>query len=292
MDNSYSSGKWSKQIVELQHEDGSWGCFHTLSQPTKQNPMTTEQALRRLRILGFTKDDEPVARALVYMEDCLSRPYPTVFHEKKHDSKTYGDLMLATWIRLFDPTNKVAYVVAKKWANTISQAFKNDKYSHEDYVAAYESDIGIKLNPKAGCLADFVTFYQIALLPGLLSPHTELLMLDYVLCHPDGINYIYHEPLNAPPVFTSRKASHYTAALELLALYNSAPDKMGFAVQWLINNRGSDGLWDMGANTKDGIYFPLSDSWRKEEDRKHDCTYRIEKLLAKLGIGLPARLII
>jgi hypothetical protein len=28
-------GKWARQIAELQHEDGSWGHFHTLSQPTK-----------------------------------------------------------------------------------------------------------------------------------------------------------------------------------------------------------------------------------------------------------------
>lgn len=52
--------------------------------------MTTEQALRRLRILGLTKDDEPIARALAYMEHNLLQPHPTVFHEKKHDSKTYG----------------------------------------------------------------------------------------------------------------------------------------------------------------------------------------------------------
>jgi hypothetical protein len=56
---NYNS-KWVKQILDLQHEDGSWGCFHTLSNPTKAQPMTTEQALRRLRILGLTKDDEPI----------------------------------------------------------------------------------------------------------------------------------------------------------------------------------------------------------------------------------------
>jgi hypothetical protein len=44
--------KWVQKILELQHEDGSWGFFHSLSQPTKEQPMTTEQALRRLQILG------------------------------------------------------------------------------------------------------------------------------------------------------------------------------------------------------------------------------------------------
>ena len=66
MSNRYDN-KCVRQIVELQHEDGSWGCFHTLSQPTKAQPMTTEQALRRLRILGLTKDDEPIARTIVVL---------------------------------------------------------------------------------------------------------------------------------------------------------------------------------------------------------------------------------
>jgi hypothetical protein len=66
MSNHYN--KWVQQILDFQHEDGSWGCFHTLSQPTKAQSMTTEQALRRLRILGLTKDDEPIARAIAYME--------------------------------------------------------------------------------------------------------------------------------------------------------------------------------------------------------------------------------
>lgn len=284
MNDKYLSDKWVQQILSLQHDDGSWGCFHTLSNPTKKQPITTEQALRRLRILGLTKDDEPIRRAICYMEDHLKKPYATVFHEKKHDSKTYGDLMLAAWLRLFDAENKIAFIVAEKWAYIIERAFEGGIYSHDEYVSAYESVIGIKLNPKAGCLADFVTFYQIALLPGLLKSNTESKMLDYVLNHEDGINYIYQFPIKTPPdTFMSRQTSRYLAALELLSLYHSAAERLMFAVKWIMSNRETDCKWDMGAQVKDGIYFPLSDSWRKAEDRKRDCTYRIEQLLEKLG---------
>jgi hypothetical protein len=50
---NYKDGKWAKKIIELQHDDGSWGYFHTLSNPSSNQPMTTEQALRRLEILGL-----------------------------------------------------------------------------------------------------------------------------------------------------------------------------------------------------------------------------------------------
>jgi hypothetical protein len=68
---SYKDGKWAKKIISLQHDDGSWGYFHSLSNPIPQRPMTTEQALRRLDILGFTIDDKPIKNAVKYMNDCL-----------------------------------------------------------------------------------------------------------------------------------------------------------------------------------------------------------------------------
>jgi hypothetical protein len=282
MKNRYDN-KWVQQIVELQHEDGSWGCFHTLSKPTKAQPITTEQALRRLRILGLTKDDEPVARAVIYMEQNLKQPFPTVFYEKKHDSKTYGDLMLAAWIRLFDAYNEAALVIANKWANIVSSAFQGGTYSNERYVSVYETEFA-KLNPKAGCLSDFVVFYQLALLPGLLSPEVENAMLDYVLPHKRGIYYIYNSPVNVlPEVFASKNASWYLSAIELLASYASASKKLGFVKKWLLDKRSADGMWDMSAAVKDGIHFPLSDSWRKPEDRRSDCTARITKLIERLA---------
>ena len=49
----YKKGKWAGKITALQHDDGSWGYFHSLSNPTPKQPMTTEQALRRLMNLGL-----------------------------------------------------------------------------------------------------------------------------------------------------------------------------------------------------------------------------------------------
>ena len=268
----------------LQYDDGSWGHFHTLSNPTKAQPITTEQALRRLRILGFTKEDEPICRVIRYMEMNLANPEPTVFHEKKHDSKTYGDLMLAAWLRLFEPENELALKIAKKWATIVEAAFSDGTYSQDGYASAYEMVVGKKLNPKAGCLANFVVFYQVVLLQGILSAETESLVLDYILNYPTGMVYIYSKRLrDLPDVFASKQANQYLSAIELLTGYADAAKELKFVAAWLAENRGSDGLWDMGAAVKDGIHFPLSDSWRNPVDRKADCTYRVENLLRAIG---------
>ena len=68
----YKTGRWAKQILDSRDSEGMWGNFHTLSQPVGNKEITTEQALRRLRILGFTKDDEPIRWVLDRMCLCVS----------------------------------------------------------------------------------------------------------------------------------------------------------------------------------------------------------------------------
>ena len=272
----------TEELLALQRPDGSWGQFHTLSMPTNAPP-TTEQALRRLRVLGYTAQDKPIQRAIAYMERHLPAPVPTIFFEKKHDPKIFTDLMLATWLRLFVPDHPGALRVARQWAAVVEAAFQNGERDHALYLQAFQEQFGKLPHPKAWRLVNFDGFYQIALLQGMLTPKTENAMLDYLLAHPEGIAYIYWTaPLNRPPAeFDSRQASHYLAAIELLAGYALAPEKLGFVQDWLAQNRVG-GQWDLGPRAKDGVYLPLSDSWRRAEDRRADCTARITKLLEHL----------
>ena len=74
----------------------------------------------------------------------------------------------------------------------------------------------------------------------------------------------YGAPLTIPPAeFETRTSSRYMAALELLAGYRWAGEKLDFAVRWLKCNRRDDGSWDFGKNAGDKVYLPPSDSWRK-----------------------------
>jgi hypothetical protein len=61
----HKEGKLASKIIELQNDDGTWGlAFHSLSRPNKKYPLTTEQALRRLKGLGFTINDTPIRKAV------------------------------------------------------------------------------------------------------------------------------------------------------------------------------------------------------------------------------------
>ena len=275
---NYRNRKWANQIISMQHSDGSWGCFHTL-RVGSDTPMTTEMALLRLELLGYTAEDECIKKAITHMETLLHTGELPEGKEKTSDFETFVDLIVAVRIRRFTDQCEYANEIAGKWAQVITKAFSSGTYSQSDYDACYTQVFGRK--PKGGRLTDFVNFYQLSVLPGMLDKQIESIMLDYVLRHEGGIYYVYESRLNkVPDEFQSKKASRYLAAIELLARYESGKDKLSFAYDWLMANQQTDGTWDMGAAAKDGVYFPLSDRWDKTT-RITDSTHRIGKLLAQ-----------
>jgi len=264
-------------IIAMQRPNGSWGQFHSLSKYADSS-ITTEQALRRLEILGYTDGDECIDRAVGYMARCLrgndSIPDP---REKTHDWDIFTELMLAARIRRFTTDVPEANAAAAKWAKVIQAAFVRGEYRHERYLEAFADCFKIK--PKGGRIVDFVQYYIVSLMRGCLDPDTERAFLRYVIEHQNGIYYVYEAPLNVPPhEFCARKTSYYIAALELIAPYETACGQLGFAADWLDANRSEDGTWDMGSAANDKICFPLSDNWRKKSSRIGDCTERLTRL--------------
>lgn len=280
----YKGGKWARQIIALQEEDGKWGCFHTLSR-SYGAALTTEQALRRLERLGYTMEDECIQKAVGYMEDCLAgKSSIPDRREKLHDWDIFTSLILAAWIRRFTCDSPKANQVARQWADIINSAFAKGAYDQDEYAAAFHSILGMK--PRGGKLIDFVNFYPISLMQSCLDERMECAVVDHVISRDNGIYYIYESGLSIlPPVFESKNASRYLAAIELLSFYKYAVGKLDFVVDWLYKNQNADGKWDMGKAVNDKIYFPLSDDWRKKEVREADCTERIGELVSRLTDG-------
>lgn len=284
----YKNSKWARNIIDLQHDDGSWGCFHSLSQ-SSESPITTEQALRRLSILGYNFGDEPIQKTVKYMSDCLSgaKQIPDR-QEKLHNWDIFTKLMLSTWICKFTKENDTANKIADSWSAIISSAFTDNVYDHSEYIKAYNDVFGMK--PRGGRLTDFVSFYQVSLIADKLDPEKENMVFDYILNHNNGIYYVYGDvPLSVvPAIFQSKQSSCYLGAIELLSAYKRNLSKLKFVSDWLISCQNKNGKWDMGSKVNDKVNFPLSDSWRRKETREADCTYRVQKLLAVLNTTTPS----
>lgn len=280
---NYKNGKWANKIIELQKEDGSWGYFHSLSMPTSQGPITTEQALKRLRVLGFTKDDAVIKKAVSYMHDCLAgnRETPDC-REKGLDWDIFTDLMLAAWIRRFTREDVLANKLAKKWRDAAAAAFQTGKYNAEAYYHAFHK----KSNQRYGRLVGLDTYYPILLLSGEIDENIEKAYYDYIINSETGYYYGFKGAVTRlPKAFCSKEASRYLGAVEAYCEHTNqyCKDKLRFVIEWLNDHKNANGKWDMGATVKDGVYFPISDAWRSSELRENDCTYRIQKIISALS---------
>ncbi len=288
----HRNGKWAGQLLALQNEDGTWGStFHTLTAADRGRTVTTEQALRRLKALGFTLEDAPIRRAVDTMTACLRGERKIDdYWEKGFDWALFTRMMLSTWVRIFDPENETALLLARQWGEVLRRAFASGRYEDAAYRAAYgEIFYGAppgRKNPGGKRVIGFTNFYLVHLLQGVLPEETEDRLLEHLLDEPGGIYYVCGGPIRRlPPTFQSRETVRYLDALEMLSGYRLAAGKLAFAADWLRENRGEDGQWDLSPAAKDRVHLPLSDSWRKAADRRADCTEWIGKLLSALESG-------
>ncbi len=274
----YKQGKWAQEIIAAQDFEGKWGSFHSMAQPTSGKPLATEQALRRLERLGFTREDDCIARALSYMHDCLTGekaiPDPA---EQAVDWPRFVEMILSAWICRFTDGDPEANGIADAWAEVITAGFANGCFDETAYADAYRRIIGHK--PGARMIGPG-NFYPVSLAAGRLAPAIQDAFVAHTLHHPGGIYYIYDKPLHLLPAdFCSREASRYLAAIELLAAFPHGRQRLSFVADWLEGQRNPRGGWDMGSAAADRVYFPLADSWRSADARAADCTARVSRLL-------------
>ena len=284
----YKSGKWAAKIIHSQNADGSWGNnFHSLSMPVSKQPLSTEQAIGRLRRLGFTKEEAVIKKALSYLHDCLAgKKTISDTREKRLDFDIFANLMFAVWIRRFTRDDALANEVADKWKTITKTAFQQGKFDPDMYITAFY-DI---MKPKYGTAVRTRQFfrpeyyYLISILAGEIDIDIEKAYFDYIMNSEKGYYYGHDGSImRVPDKFQSKKTSSYLSAIELYCEFPNryCKDNLKFVVDWLNKNK-QDGRWDMGAAVKDGTCFPLSDSWRTIELRIKDCTYRIENIISLL----------
>lgn len=274
----YKDGKWARSILESRDVNRLWGDFHSLSVPSK-NQISTEQALRRLEVLGFTIEDDVISKAVDYMNDCILRKKVMPDRrEKSHNWDLFSDLMFASWIRRFTKNIPSANEVASKWSSIISEAFYSGTLSYDSYVKTFKKVFGEPI--KGGRFIDFVNFYHVSLLPNLLSSDIENAFIEYVMNNKEGIYYVNNKSLKIlPEVFESKETTKFLAAIQLISKYKISNRYLDLVFKWLNQNRLDTNKWDLGGKSKDSIYLPLSDSWRSKNQRIEDCSYWINNIV-------------
>jgi len=271
--------RWVLELGQEQKEDGGWGRFHSTTR-IKGKIKTTEAAVERGLALGLEASN-PIFRTTVsYLSHLLDGridfPDPP---ERNNRWSTGKQLFVAATLAKLCPTLSVLDDAWKLWTTIAMRTFTSGKYDPDAEIRAHLLLTGASIKNSYLVLNNR---YQLALLGSRatkLPRDVEEALFAWAWHKKDGIGYLGIPLFSLPNSFTSGMMDRWFTSLELLlcfpSWYRFAEDTIG----WLWAQRNQEGLWDFGRRASMSVYFPLSESWRKRQNRQHDWSTRVLALL-------------
>ena len=270
----------STQVLELcsrQHPDGSFGRFAVQPSMDIPNGGVNETAMIRALSLGLTSSHPTMVRLGAFLEEVLSqaqnRPMPVA-----------RSLILASCLRQLNSSDPTVMAIVDKWRSVLETSFGDDNFQASVFrdkcedVFGPDNDQWPEQWPELG-----FSRYSLLLMKDQLPFRIEKSMINYLINKTRGIYPISNRSLlHVPLIFASREGLRFIAALELLTNYISSAPFLLHAAEWLWEQIGINGYWDLGSSARDNRHFPLSPSWQSPKNRQWDCTVRILSLLVKL----------
>jgi hypothetical protein len=277
-----------QELADEQWADGGWGAFHSRSTRLKQRIPSTEFGVERALALGLDPKHPVLEKTTRYLLSIIDgeTPFPD-YHEKNDRWQTGMRLLLASTLSLIHPQYPVLDKDRKLWISIAEMTFRTGKYCEEDEIKAHAKLTGATVKGSYLVLNNRYQLNILGSIPGMLPMALERSLLQWLWERPNGIGYLemplHHEPPNHPA-----QIDRWLASLELLA--RCFPSWVTFAqssIEWLWNQQNPQGYWDLGARPSSLSNLPLSDDWRKKNNRVFDWTTRILTLLRKYHEAVP-----
>jgi hypothetical protein len=278
--------KWTALLEGSQWADGTWGRFHTQNSRVKQPFPTTETAIAIALNLGLDGQSPLLSRVLPvllgYMDGTLVWPDPPEKHDNPQAWYLWVRHFSAAILALIEPRHPRLESYWALWAEAVRETFQSGVYDRQREIAALNALMDCRMkNP-----VPFHYRYPLLILSATdrrLPDDLERRMLDYVMHAPSGIYYVYEQEISAHPPIDSRGFWQWFCAHKLLSRFRGWKALSTEAVNWIWAQRTDEGFWDLGSkiSRKPWTSFPLSESWRRPQNRIIDSTVEMLGLLSR-----------
>lgn len=231
------------KITDAQNDRGFWEPFHG----------TTEGNIRRLLSFGLDRTHPALARTEDYLVRLLEGSETTGQYEKQDHPRWYSEmfepLIAASMLSLIHPDHPLVQKHRAVWAT-----FAEEIFSHGGYDEAHDRDVkaayfGFSVKHP---IPPFNYYCLLLTAPqngkSCLSEEADRALVRYCMTEMSGLGYVYNESPGIPiPIDTHRRDSrdfwHWVRALSIIAPYRGFDDYAGAIGDYLLSQRGEDGLW-------------------------------------------------
>lgn len=285
-ENSLQTSRWVILLQQSQQPDGAWGRFHTQDTTLKQPFATTEAAITTALDSGLDCTSPILAKVqtviLRYMSSEICWPDPPEKHDNPLGWYAHVPQVSAGVLAQIDPRHPRLGDFWQLWAEALRVSFQSGVYDRRKEIEVLNQLFKCQMKKPI----PFHVKYPLLILSAAnrrLPEDLERQVLDYVMHSPAGIYYVYDQTISDPPAVDSRRFWGWIQAHRLLARFPAWKEAAEDAVNWIWAQRGADGLWDAssGVSRKPFSCFPLSESWRRIENRKIDASVVMLDLLSR-----------
>jgi hypothetical protein len=274
-----------KLLRSSQHPDGTWGRFHTQDTSVKQPFLATEGAIAVALSSGLDRHDPILVRVqaaiLDYMHARTCWPDPPEKHDNPLAWYVWVPHVSAAVLSLIDRFHPSLEPFWRIWVAAEQAAFQSGSYDRQKEITALVDLLDCRMkNP-----IPVTSKYPLLLLSSTHNPLPDGLerhLLSFILTYPRCIYYTYEKSLQDMPSIQDRHFWSWTQAHALLSRFGLWKEMAVEALNWIWEQRNEQGFWDLGRKMARRPFtpFPLSESWRRPENRLIDYTVEMLTLLS------------
>lgn len=270
------------ELEEEQQYDGSWGRLHSIDYSVKKKFPTTFIAVERALYIGLDKSDNILFNAFEHIREVfLNKARVPDRGEVNERWPALNQFRMATVLESIEPYNELVEQVWHTWFYIVQRVFREGAYNDEYDRKAQREVFGIT----GGRLVP-LPFVFLLLRRDDIPDRLQQLMLDYCWERHLKNGYFWPEAKlhQLPESFCHNKTRRWFSSLEFFTAFSGNSRYLQGPVEWIMNGRSEDGLWDFGPQIKDpfGYYRYLSTGgWKKRSNRILDCTVEILVILKK-----------
>lgn len=274
--------RWVFELKSEQEEDGGWGRFHSMDSKAKRKIKTTEFGVRRGLALGLNAADPIFRNTVRYLSRLLEGSVNFPDPPERNDQWRIGvQLFAAATLAKIQPDLPILDELWNLWANIAHRTLASGAYDPDAEIRAHCELTGASVKNSYLVLNNQYTLSLLGSRATRLPNNVEKALVAWVWHKEDGVRYL-GVALHSPP----RHLIHGTldrwfTSLELLSCFQSWCEFAKDVIDWLWVQRNQEGFWDFGPRASMSFYFPLSESWRKKQNRQYDYSTRVLALLRK-----------
>lgn len=266
------------ELYEEQLPDGSFGPLRDKDYSARVKFPTTYVALNRCHYIGLQREDRDILlSAEEYLEEYVNGTNRNPLYNKNERAVPGQMAEIAEHLDRIEPYHPLCDEIWNRWLYIADRAFDDGTYSHERDKAAQQEIFFTR--------EDRLIPMPLGLLLGRREKMTAGLEEAMLRHYGEAVyehGFFWNVPLTKLPFsFHFDKTRRWFESIRYINRFTGSALYLKDAVEWLMENRGEDKLWNYGTQVKDPWgyfrYFSVNRNYR--HNKIVDCSMEILDIL-------------